>query len=79
MFNETVSFFNHVFSQLMSSGSSRPWPEVLRELTGGESALLDPKALLEYFTPLEQWLRVQNGREGLEPWKLDDPGRIDPR
>jgi len=52
---------------------------VLRELTGGESGLLDPRAFLEYFTPLEQWLRVQNGREGLEAWKLDDPGRIDPR
>ncbi|XP_065336215.1 angiotensin-converting enzyme-like isoform X2 [Cloeon dipterum] len=63
-----------LLSQLMSSGSSKPWPEVLRDLTGGDQALLDPRALLEYFTPLEQWLRVQNGREGLERWDLNDPG-----
>ncbi|XP_059473933.1 angiotensin-converting enzyme-like [Neocloeon triangulifer] len=62
-----------LLSQVMSSGSSKAWPEVLRELTGGDSALLDPRAMLEFFTPLEQWLRVQNGREGLEPWDLNDP------
>jgi peptidyl-dipeptidase A len=57
------------YSQIMSMGASRPWPEILSVINGGVPAqLMDPEALIEFFQPLEQWLRVQNGREGLEGW-----------
>ena len=59
-------------------GASRPWPEVLKLINGGSpSNLMDTDAIIEYFQPLEQWLTVQNGREGLEGWDISglDTGR----
>lgn len=43
---------------LMRSGRARPWPDILEELTGSRS--LDAGPLLEYFSPLMQWLERQN-------------------
>ncbi|HEX8276586.1 MAG TPA: M2 family metallopeptidase [Longimicrobiaceae bacterium] len=42
---------------LMAPGASRDWREVLKETTGQE---LDAQAMVEYFAPLQQWLREQN-------------------
>jgi peptidyl-dipeptidase A len=42
---------------MMQMGQSRPWPDALEALTG--SRQMDPSALLEYFAPLESWLRDQ--------------------
>ena len=42
---------------LMRSGESRPWRDVLRETTGRP---LDAQAMVEYFAPLYEWLKVQN-------------------
>jgi peptidyl-dipeptidase A len=44
-------------SAIMSPGSSRPWREVLKETTGRP---LDAQAMVEYFAPLYEWLKVQN-------------------
>jgi peptidyl-dipeptidase A len=50
---------------LMKSGASRPWREVLRETTGRP---LDAQAMVEYFAPLYEWLKVQNrGRTATLP------------
>jgi peptidyl-dipeptidase A len=50
---------------LMKSGASRPWRDVLRETTGRP---LDAQAMVEYFAPLYDWLRVQNrGRTATLP------------
>lgn len=38
-------------------GSSRPWPEVMKVMTGQEK--MDANALREYFKPLEDWLGAQ--------------------
>ena len=48
---------------MLSKGASRPWPEVLEELTG--SRRMDAGALLEYFKPLHLWLERENARERL--------------
>ena len=48
---------------MLSKGASRPWPEVLDELTG--SRRMDAGALLEYFKPLHLWLERENARERL--------------
>jgi peptidyl-dipeptidase A len=42
----------------LAMGASRPWPEVLHELTGEDG--IDPTAMLEYFAPLKKWLDEQN-------------------
>jgi hypothetical protein len=39
-------------------GSSRPWPEVMKAITGQEK--MDASALQEYFSPLEKWLTAKN-------------------
>ena len=43
---------------MMSKGSSQPWQATLKELTGTEK--LDAAPMLEYFGPLQEWLKQQN-------------------
>ena len=51
--------------KIMAPGASRPWREVLEESTG---RALDAQRMVEYFRPLEAWLRRQNrGRAATLP------------
>ena len=43
---------------MLSKGSSQPWQKTMKELTGGE--MMDASAVLEYFAPLQTWLKQQN-------------------
>jgi len=43
--------------KLLAAGSSRPWPDLLEEMTG--SRKMSAKAILEYFDPLDKWLQQQ--------------------
>lgn len=47
---------------MMSLGASKPWPDALEILTGQRT--LDVTALLEYFKPLENWLKEENEKAG---------------
>ncbi|CAB3378676.1 Hypothetical predicted protein [Cloeon dipterum] len=49
-----------LLKKMMSMGSSRPWQDALYEITGERK--LNPSALLEYFHPLQEWLRKENLR-----------------
>lgn len=50
------------FMAMLSLGASRPWQEALAQMTGTRD--MDAAAIIEYFTPLMEWLREQNtGRE----------------
>ena len=44
--------------KMLEMGSSRPWPEALKALTGEDK--MDATAILDYFAPLKQWLDQQN-------------------
>jgi peptidyl-dipeptidase A len=47
--------------KIMQPGSSKDWRKVLKESTGDD---LNAKAMLEYFSPLVNWLKEQNkGRQ----------------
>ncbi|XP_055997291.1 uncharacterized protein LOC130047084 isoform X2 [Ostrea edulis] len=46
---------------LLKQGSSKPWPDVMKELTG--QSKMDVSAILEYFKPLHNWLKEQNKGE----------------
>ncbi|MFS8137318.1 MAG: M2 family metallopeptidase, partial [Thermomonas sp.] len=46
------------YSAMLSKGASQPWQQTLKELTGGEK--MDASAVLEYFAPLQGWLKEQN-------------------
>ena len=43
---------------MLGKGASQPWQKTLKELTGGEK--MDASAVLEYFAPLQAWLKEQN-------------------
>ena len=44
---------------MLELGASKPWPEALAVLTGGEKQM-DATAILDYFAPLKKWLDQQN-------------------
>jgi len=46
------------YQAMLSKGASQPWQKTLKELTGGEK--MDASAVLEYFAPLQTWLKQQN-------------------
>lgn len=46
------------FWAMLENGASQPWQATLKELTGGEK--MDAGAVLEYFAPLQDWLKQQN-------------------
>ena len=46
---------------MLSKGSSQPWQQTMKELTGGEQ--MDASAILDYFAPLQTWLKEQNEGE----------------
>jgi peptidyl-dipeptidase A len=44
--------------ELLEMGQSRPWPDALEAITGQRQ--MDATAILDYFAPLDEWLREQN-------------------
>ncbi|XP_039290026.1 angiotensin-converting enzyme isoform X1 [Nilaparvata lugens] len=57
-----------LISETMSIGSSRKWTEVVKIATRGRASRLDARPMLEYFSPLLLWLRVQNRDERIVGW-----------
>ncbi len=45
---------------MLEAGQSRPWQETLKAMTGTDH--LDAQPMLDYFAPLYQWLKEQNGK-----------------
>jgi len=43
---------------MLAMGQSKPWPEAMEALTGQRS--MDGSAIIDYFGPLNSWLKVQN-------------------
>ena len=43
---------------MLQKGASQPWQQTMKELTGGEK--MDASAILDYFAPLQTWLKQQN-------------------
>jgi peptidyl-dipeptidase A len=44
--------------EMLGKGASQPWQKTLKEMTGSEK--MDASAVLEYFAPLQDWLKQQN-------------------
>ncbi|XP_004456877.2 angiotensin-converting enzyme-like protein Ace3 [Dasypus novemcinctus] len=51
-----------LLGDVLKLGSSKPWPEVLKKLTG--KSKVSTKAFLAYFKPLLNWLVSENVRHG---------------
>lgn len=56
------------FQQMLEMGTSKPWPEALKAVTGSDR--MDATAMLEYFAPLKTWLDEQNKQLAVEDAKL---------
>ncbi|KAK3605969.1 hypothetical protein CHS0354_019648 [Potamilus streckersoni] len=56
--------------EVLQMGSSKPWPEVMRKMTGQDK--MNASAIIEYFSPLIQWLKNQNGNNGTQ-WSEECP------
>jgi peptidyl-dipeptidase A len=46
------------FGAMLAKGASQPWQDTLYELTGTRQ--MDASAILDYFKPLQGWLKEQN-------------------
>lgn len=46
------------FEAMLAKGASQPWQKTLKELAGTEK--MDAAPVLEYFAPLQEWLKQQN-------------------
>ncbi|KAL4229123.1 hypothetical protein ACF0H5_012162 [Mactra antiquata] len=44
--------------KLLQYGASKPWPDILKEITG--TSKMNADAILSYFEPLTNWLKKQN-------------------
>jgi peptidyl-dipeptidase A len=44
--------------KMLAMGASKPWPDALEAMTGTRQ--MDAGAILEYFAPLQAWLKEQN-------------------
>uniref|UniRef100_A0A914X9H7 Angiotensin-converting enzyme n=1 Tax=Plectus sambesii TaxID=2011161 RepID=A0A914X9H7_9BILA len=51
-----------LLSSMLQLGSSLPWPQAMQKITGQQ--YLDASAMLEYFKPLQDWLRNENVKAG---------------
>ena len=59
----------------ISSGSSVSWRSAMAALTGQD--YLDPTAFVEYFEPLNQWLKEENKRNNVKVgWEVKDYGKF---
>lgn len=57
-------FFDFIlaFSNMLSLGSSKPWPDAMEILTGTRK--MDASGVLGYFKPLHDWLKAENEKNG---------------
>jgi peptidyl-dipeptidase A len=46
------------YGAMLAQGASQPWQETMQELTGTRE--MDASAIIDYFKPLEGWLKEQN-------------------
>ncbi|XP_068622266.1 angiotensin-converting enzyme-like [Battus philenor] len=60
-----------VLSEIMQAGSSKPAGDIIRTMTRGRTNRISPEALVQYFRPLELWLRAQNHDAPLIGWYSD--------
>ena len=49
------------FGAMLAQGSSQPWQDTLEKLTGTRQ--MDASAIIEYFQPLQQWLRSRTRQD----------------
>ncbi|XP_062580181.1 angiotensin-converting enzyme-like [Saccostrea cucullata] len=53
----------HILKKALGMGSSKPWQNVMRVVTGQRRMSVKP--LMKYFSPLVMWLREQNKEENI--------------
>lgn len=62
MGNQAIPCSFVVYREMLSAGRSRPWQQTLYHLTGERE--MTASAILEYFTPLREWLFDYRNKQG---------------
>ena len=57
--------------QMLDMGASQPWKEAMKTITGQSEMSTD--AFIEYFKPLEVWLREWNEKNGVTVGWINPP------
>lgn len=67
------------YEAMLAKGASQPWQQTLKEFTG--TGRMDAGPLLEYFAPLQDWLKQQNAGEacGWTPAATAAPAPTQPK
>ncbi|XP_072939892.1 angiotensin-converting enzyme-like isoform X1 [Epargyreus clarus] len=52
----------NALGKMLQMGSSKPWPDAMEVLTGQRK--MDASGVLEYFQPLNDWLKAENEKNG---------------
>jgi len=61
--------------EMLKLGASKPWKEAMRTMTGKPD--MDSSALREYFAPLEEWLKEENKKNGVQVnWGNFEMGQV---
>jgi len=55
---------------MLSLGKTKPWEDAMEIMTGHRNVSAEP--LLEYFRPLQKWLKEQNAGQDVG-WDADCP------
>ncbi len=50
------------FKEMLAMGNSKSWEDILENLTGENK--LESQAILDFFEPLYDWLKIENSRKG---------------
>lgn len=76
--NKNTNFMSNmiIYRDVLSMGASRPWQDIIRQMTRGRTNRIDASAMLKYFEPLNVWLRRQNEMQPVIGWIInrDDRG-----
>lgn len=60
-----------IFSNMLSLGASKPWPDALEAFNGERT--MSGKAIAEYFEPLRVWLEAENIKNNVHiGWTASD-------
>ncbi|GAU87321.1 hypothetical protein RvY_00195-2 [Ramazzottius varieornatus] len=62
-----------LLAKTLKMGSSQPWTQAISAITNGNSSRMDAGPLLEFFTPMQQWLTQKNAELGITPGWSKEP------
>uniref|UniRef100_A0A1I8PSQ5 Angiotensin-converting enzyme n=1 Tax=Stomoxys calcitrans TaxID=35570 RepID=A0A1I8PSQ5_STOCA len=62
-----------ILMKMMSAGATKPWREIIKDLTPNQETKLQGSAFMDYYQPLLDWLKQDNAAKNVQiGWKSID-------